>query len=343
MHDYRKNIVCLLFLIGLTSCAGFYNNRGIDYDNRGEFDQAIVEYNKAIELNPKLDYAYNNRGLAYKHKGEFDQAISDYTKAIELNPKLDFAYSNRGSAYKAKGQFDKAITDHSKAIELYNSHKDTHEFDKIKVFKDNREAIEYKSKRNAAFYYNRGSAYIAKGQFDQAIDDYNRAIEFVPNYSDVYMVRGNVYQLRGQIDRAIADYSKAVDLNPNNEYAYLHLLIVTWLSKGNDIDTVNKLRQHLVSMKSDKWVHIILRYYLGVDGLNEQSILSEAIKGKNSQENRERLCEAYYYLGAKLLADGNRNDAANYFSKSIENGVNTDTDEYDLSKTMLTQMQEGKI
>ena len=41
---------------------------------------------KAIELNSEDANAYKNRGLAYGIKGNFDFAINDYTKAIELNP-----------------------------------------------------------------------------------------------------------------------------------------------------------------------------------------------------------------------------------------------------------------
>ncbi len=43
---------------------------------------------------------YYNRGLEYQRKGQYDKAISDYTKAIEINPKYAVAYYNRGLAYK---------------------------------------------------------------------------------------------------------------------------------------------------------------------------------------------------------------------------------------------------
>ena len=43
--------------------ASVYNNRGNTYSNKGDFDQAFSEYNKAIELDPQLDQAYVNRGF----------------------------------------------------------------------------------------------------------------------------------------------------------------------------------------------------------------------------------------------------------------------------------------
>ena len=67
-------------------------------------------------MNPEDFIAYNNRGLAYANKGEFNAAIQDYDKAIELNPQSADAYINRGNAYDEKGEFDTAIQDYNKAI-----------------------------------------------------------------------------------------------------------------------------------------------------------------------------------------------------------------------------------
>ena len=53
--------------------------------------------------------AYNNRGGAYYLKGEYDSAIVDFTKAIELNPNYAIAYNNRGVAYHLKKEYDSAI------------------------------------------------------------------------------------------------------------------------------------------------------------------------------------------------------------------------------------------
>jgi len=51
----------------------------------GEYEEAIVELSKAIELDPEYADAYYNRGLAYNRSGEVAKAISDYEKCIELS------------------------------------------------------------------------------------------------------------------------------------------------------------------------------------------------------------------------------------------------------------------
>ena len=77
--------------------------QGRTYGDQQQWDEAIVQYTKAIELDPELAEAYNNRGIAYGQKGESDNAIADFDKVIELDPERVEAYNLRGIAYKNKG------------------------------------------------------------------------------------------------------------------------------------------------------------------------------------------------------------------------------------------------
>ena len=100
--------------------AGAYYNRGIAYKNKGQYERAISDYTKALEINPRDADTYYNRGITYRNKGQYDKAITDFTKGIEINPRDARAYNNRGIVYaQGKGQYDKAITDFTKAIEIH--------------------------------------------------------------------------------------------------------------------------------------------------------------------------------------------------------------------------------
>lgn len=54
-------------------------------DNR-QYDLAIADYTKAIQLNNNNGYVFTLRGGAYSQQGLYDLAIKDYDRAIELNP-----------------------------------------------------------------------------------------------------------------------------------------------------------------------------------------------------------------------------------------------------------------
>ena len=67
-----------------------------------QYKEAIADYDKAIELNPKDAKAYYNRGNAKHQLKQYKEAIADYDKAIELNPKDANAYNNRGKQNELK-------------------------------------------------------------------------------------------------------------------------------------------------------------------------------------------------------------------------------------------------
>ena len=96
----------------------YYQNRANAHFVKGEFDLAVVNYNKVIELNPEESSTFMSRGLAYYSKEYYDKAIADYGKVIELKPDNAAAYFKRGETYEKKGEMTNAIADYQKVVEL---------------------------------------------------------------------------------------------------------------------------------------------------------------------------------------------------------------------------------
>lgn len=92
--------------------------KGNNAGQNNDLSTAIINFTKAIELDPKYANAYFNRGIAYSNLKKYPEAIADYTKAIELDPKYADAYYNRGGAYKALGKTKEANADFAKTKEL---------------------------------------------------------------------------------------------------------------------------------------------------------------------------------------------------------------------------------
>ena len=73
-----------------------YYDRGDTYGAKGEYDEAVGDFSKAIELNPEFTEVYAKCPLAYFRMGEFEPAIRDYDKVLELKPKFIEVYAARG-------------------------------------------------------------------------------------------------------------------------------------------------------------------------------------------------------------------------------------------------------
>ena len=118
-------VMALMLVICISGCSAISSNRAIEHYNRGvtlndagKYDEAIIEYNQAIEIDSNYANAYINRGYAYYHKKQYDLAIIDYTKAIDLNPEVFIAYNGRGASYLMTKQYQQAITDFDKSIKI---------------------------------------------------------------------------------------------------------------------------------------------------------------------------------------------------------------------------------
>jgi tetratricopeptide (TPR) repeat protein len=104
-----------------------HNERGIRYSEKGQYDLALAEFNKALEIYPLSVEIYNNRGITYSIRGDYDRAIADFTKAVKLNPNAAKTYYNRGITYAAKGQVNNALLDIEKCLELDPANAAVHE------------------------------------------------------------------------------------------------------------------------------------------------------------------------------------------------------------------------
>ena len=83
-----------------------------------DYNNGMIDLDKAIQLNSEFVYAYYARGIAKSELGDYNGAITDYDRYIELNSGDAEAYYRRGQAKKALGQHDAAQVDFQKAKEL---------------------------------------------------------------------------------------------------------------------------------------------------------------------------------------------------------------------------------
>lgn len=113
--------ISMLTFCGVCSCrqtAKEYHDRGIAKASLGDYGGAIVEFSKAIEIDPHSAEIFYRRGLAKSKLEDYRGAIADFSKAIEIDPRNAGAYNTRGLAKYWLGDKDEGCLDISKAREL---------------------------------------------------------------------------------------------------------------------------------------------------------------------------------------------------------------------------------
>ena len=191
---------------------------GFDRVSKSDLPGSVVQFSKAIALNPKLVTARFWRGSCKLLMGDARGAVEDLTAAIALNPKKVESYMYRGSAYAKLGNTTNALADLDKAVSLspqsdvvYGNRcaLKSQLRDYTGAITDCNRAIQLNPK-NGFYYSSRGSAYYQLNRYQEALSDQNTAIKLDPKDTIRYINRGLVKSSLGDNRGAIADYDTAL-------------------------------------------------------------------------------------------------------------------------------------
>jgi len=191
---------------------------------KGQWNEAIDEYSKAIALTPDDAAIYYERGKIYLNGFyKVSQALILEQPKPEM-PRPEYESHDDYIKYNEQENalYEKAIQDFSKAI-LLNPNNASYYYDRAttyyRIYK-NKEAIEDYSmaitlKHNdGQYYFSRGQVFFRMHQYIKAIDDFNKAMELGTEDSLEYRQLGASYENIGQIDKAIQHYQKMILKNP---------------------------------------------------------------------------------------------------------------------------------
>ena len=214
------------------------------------YAEAIVNLDKAIQLNPDYVHFYYNRGVLKFQLGglkndegdlteaqqHYRDAIIDHTKAIQLCPDYAAAYDNRGSAKAELGQSKIDMGDSSEVQHLYQDSIDDHT-EAIKLCPDYAAAYSNRGVGKSdlgQFKIERGDLIKAQHLYRDAIIDHTEAIRLCPDFASGYNNRADVKRHFGKSEEAvenvevaqnlykeaIIDINIAIGLDPNNATFY---------------------------------------------------------------------------------------------------------------------------
>jgi type IV pilus biogenesis/stability protein PilW len=197
----RRNIYFLLLAFMLGSCASvsqedlknanYHYQLGISYLNDNNMQPAFVEFQKALELNPKDKEIHQALGVIYLTKLEdYPKAIKHFEEALDIDENFSEAANNLGNAYARIGKYN----------------------DAIKAYKT---ALSNPQYQNASMaLHNLGMVYYRLSNFDEALDAFKEAIKRYSNFHVPYYGLALCYNAKGQYGDAASAMTRAVELDP---------------------------------------------------------------------------------------------------------------------------------
>ena len=207
-----------------------YKNRGSLAYERGDYKDAITDYDIAIDKDPNYAEAYYLRGLARGSLKQREDSIVDFDDAIRLNPNRAEAYYERGRAKGSLERYEDSIVDSDDAIRLNPDYTEAYllrggvrynleRYEEAIV--DFTSTLRLDPKHTEAYYW-RGRAKYSLKRYEEAIVDFDEAIHLSIENSRSYYWRGISKKQLGQNAASIVDFDIAIRLEPTYAYSHYH-------------------------------------------------------------------------------------------------------------------------
>jgi len=186
-----------------------YFQRGYKFFMAGEFHKALKAYKNSVEQSPQFYEGWKQMGFVLYLLGQYEQSIAAIQKAIKLNRSDWSLYLFNGNSYAKLEKFAKSDNEFSTALKF--------------------------SPNSPYVYHDRGFALTERGNYQQAISVFNKAIQISSDNAFIlslsYSSRGYTLYLQGDFESALIDTNKALSINPSNNNAYYNRGLI-YLAKG---------------------------------------------------------------------------------------------------------------
>ena len=202
-----------------------HNNLGTALLQMGRVDEAVADYQKALEINPKLPLARYNLGVALLQNGRVHEVVGHFQAALEIEPDLAKAHYNLGIAFVQLGRVSEALVHYNEALEINPNY--------------------------AEAEYNLGIALLQIGRLNEAVSHYNKALAINPNYVEVHNNLGTALVQLGRVSDALAHFQRAMEINPLNVEAQNNMALVlatfpeAWVRNGTKAVELAERADHL--------------------------------------------------------------------------------------------------
>src|SRR6266705_2807510 len=240
-HMITATVVSLTLVLAFGGCSqspeakkAKHRERAITYFDKGQFQEAVIEFKNVVQLDPKDSEGHYRLALTYLKiggLGGLQGAFGELTRTVELDPSNRDAQLKLGELYLMGSE--PAKSREREDIILASAPKDPEglvlrgqSFISEKEFKQGiaelKKAIEA-DPQNTRSYLNLAAAYVQKKDLAAAEATYQQALKADPRSVEARVAFGDFRLFSGKPDEAETEYKRALDVEPNNEWLHLKL------------------------------------------------------------------------------------------------------------------------
>lgn len=248
--------------------ASLYYHRGYMLELSGDKKSSLIDYGKAVQLDPQNAQYRWDKGYTLFLIGRYDEAEKELDRALAINPKFSQAERAKAQIAMRKGDFSKARKGFDRALELDPKDAANWKYSgelhmRLENYQQGLQHLEKASQmlpNDATVWHNRGMAFYELGKINEAIDSISRAIQIDPRQEGggSYFWRARAYSLIGKVPEAVEDYTKLVSINPGylwgwRNRAELRFHLRDMKGAFEDFERVSKTRPRELEMDWFLW------------------------------------------------------------------------------------------
>jgi tetratricopeptide (TPR) repeat protein len=288
---------------------------------RGHPEDAILQFNVALNIDPKAHFAYYNRGIVLQTLRRFADALASYDAAIALKADYAEAFCNRGNTLAELERLDEALASFDRAIALKPRYAQAlanrgitlQRLDRLEEARRSLESAIAFEPHFAEAHYNLANVLRQRGERESALVHYERALAIMPNFAEAHNNLGVVLSDAGKFEAALARYERALAIMPDFAEAHFNLANA-FRVQGKLQDAVARYESALALMPDFAAAHC----NLGV-ALKEQGKPAEAVaRFERALLVKADYAEAHSNLAAVLLELGQLAEAKRAIGRAIE-------------------------
>ncbi len=199
-----------------------YTHLALEWMKKEAYEKAVVCLDRALDLHPNFPDLYFNQAICFRALGNLAKQREALQNALAINPRYARAILFEGIALYEDGQPDAGLARIHEAVALdqglnnerYLFALQCHHEGAFARAAANFRALENRDAQDANTHLRQGDDFAIEGYWEEAAQEYERAISFGPKYADIRCRFGTALLELGKLNEAIEQYRVALSINP---------------------------------------------------------------------------------------------------------------------------------